>query len=94
MTDEELTHFGIWLGAGVVTAELSSVRCYDKQGNDLGVMFSRTRGVSCVKDVTYAKNVNLNHAYKVTVDKQHSVAICSGRPTDNNTVYMARIRPK
>ena len=85
---DELSHFGIWLGGGKVTAELKNVRCYDREGNDLGIMFSRSHGVSCVKDVTYAKNANLNHSYKVTIEKQHSVALCSEEPTDAKTVYM------
>lgn len=87
MTDK-LSYFGIWLGAGKVTAELKNVRCYDRNGNDLGVQFSLSRGGSVVKDVSYVNNVNLNHAYKVTIDKQHSVALCSGKPTKSNTVYM------
>lgn len=88
MTDKELTHFGIWLGGGKVSAELINVRCYDRDGNDLGVMFSRSHGVSCVKDINYAKNVNLNHSYKITIDKQHHIALCNDVPTESKTVYM------
>lgn len=88
MTDKDLTHFGIWLGGGNVTAELINVRCYDRDGNDLGIMFSRPRGVKCVKDITYAKNSNLNHSYKITIDKQHHIALCNEVPTESNTVYM------
>ena len=86
--EDTLEYFGLWLGGGKVSAKLKNVRCYDKAGNDLGVQFSRSHGVSIAKDMTYVKNANLNHAYQVTIDKQHSVALCSGKPTTSNTVYM------
>lgn len=81
-------YFGLWLGGGAVTAELSSVRCYDRNGNDLGVRFSRNSKVSCVKDVSYSKNTNLNHTYTVTVEKKSGVAISSLKPTTSNTVFI------
>ena len=85
---ETLEYFGLWLGGGTVTAELSSVRCYDRNGNDLGVRFNTTSKVSCTKDVSYSKNLNLNHTYKVTVENKSGVGLSSLKPTTSDTVFM------
>ncbi len=85
---DPLEYFGLWLGGGEVTAKLSSVRCYDRNGNDLGVRFSKTSKVSCTKDVSYSKNVNLNHTYTVTVESKSNVSICSAKPTTSDTVFI------
>ena len=85
---DPLEYFGLWLGGGAVKAELSDVRCYDRNGNDLGIRFSKTSKVSCTKDVSYSKNVNLNHTYKVTVAKKSGVGISSLKPTTSDTVFI------
>ena len=85
---DPLEYFGLWLGGGAVKAELSDVRCYDRNGNDLGIRFSKTSKVSCVKEVSYSKNTNLNHTYKLTVEKKSGVAISSLKPTTSNTVFI------
>lgn len=84
---DPLEYFGIWLGNGEVIAELSNVRCYDRNGNDLGVRFNTTSKVSCTKNISYSKNTALNHAYKVTVEKSN-VAISSLKSTTSDTVFI------
>lgn len=85
---DSLEYFGLWLAGGEVTAQLSNVRCYDRDGNDLGVNLSRLNKASCTKDVSFEKNTRLNHYYTVTIDKQSTLALCSGKSTTSNTVYM------
>lgn len=85
---DAMEHFGLWLGGGAVTAKLTHVRCYDKDGNDLGVQLSRSTDASCARDVSYSKNTGLNHSYHVTVDNQVSVAISNLKAPTSDTVYM------
>lgn len=85
---DPLEYFGLWLGGGEVTAQLSSVRCYDRDGNDLGVRLSRNSKASCTKDVSYSKNTKLNHTYTVIVENKANVSICSLKPTTSDTVFM------
>lgn len=85
---EGLTHFGLWFDMGTVTAELIKVRCYDRNGNDLGVQVSQTKNASCSKDVSYAKNNKVNHSYKITVEDQYTLALSNAKKPMTNKVYM------
>ena len=86
--EDTMEYFGLWMGTGAVTAKLTKVRCYDKNGNDLGVQLSRSTDASCAKDVSYSRNTGLNHSYRVTVDNQISVAISNLKVPTSDTVYM------
>lgn len=85
---DKLEYFGMWMGGEKITAELTNVRFYDKKGNDLGVRTSRSTGMTVSKNVSYAKNVNLNHTYTVSVEEGHAIALCSNKPTTANKVYL------
>lgn len=85
---DKLEYFGMWVDGQEITAELTNVRFYDKNGTDLGVRTSRSTGMKVSKNISYEKNKYLDHTYTVSVDKGHALAICSNKPTTANTVYM------
>lgn len=85
---DALGYFGLWLGGGTITAKLSKVRCYDRNGNDLGIDLSRLNKASYTKDVSYDKNTSLNHYYDVTIKDKKKVALCSQKSTTSDKVYI------
>lgn len=53
---DKMKYFGIWFGVGKVSAELIKVRCYDSNGNDLGVQSpSEKAAVICEKEIEKIK---------------------------------------
>lgn len=85
---DPLEYFGLWLGSGSVKAQLKNVRCYDRDGNDLGIKLSHSNGASCAKEVSFRKNTKLNHSYTITIKDQNTVALCSMKKPTSDTVYM------
>ena len=85
---DAMEYFGLWLGSGNVKAQLKNVRCYDRNGNDLGIKTSHSDGVSYSKDVSLSKNKQLNHYYTVSIKEQNTVALCNMKKTDCDTVFM------
>lgn len=83
----KLTHFGLWFGVGKVTADLTKVRFYDRNGNDLGVTSPRGRAVA-VPSKAIAKDTKIDHRYDITVNNRANVAISNELTTDSKKVYM------
>lgn len=85
-------HFGIWAdgGAGAgVSAILNHVRCYDAQGNDLGVQFNRSTAImqdeaNKLLDV----HLTVDTSYSFTMEEASTVAIGNKYVTDSDVVYM------
>ena len=85
-------HFGIWLdgGAGAgVSALLNHVRCYDAEGNDLGVQFNRSTAMmqdeaNKLLDV----HLTVDTSYSFTMNEASTVAIGNKYFTDSDVVYM------
>lgn len=85
-------HFGIWAdgGAGAgVSAILNHVRCYDAQGNDLGVQFNRSTAMmqdeaNKLLDV----HLTVDTSYSFTMEEASTVAIGNKYVTDSDVVYM------
>ena len=85
-------HYGIWMDVkskSKVTAMLNHVRCYDEQGNDLGLHFNKPTAsiqneANKLLDVHHRVNTN----YSFSFEKASSIAIGSKFPTDSDVVYM------
>lgn len=82
-------YFGLWTGeGGNLTASLSHVRCYDEQGNDLGVYGATSRGVMVIGDGVLDQNTELEHSYEFSLKDAQTVAISNSRRTTSNVVYI------
>ncbi len=82
-------YFGVWTGeGGTLTASLSHVRCYDEDGNDLGVYGSSARGVMVIAEGLLDQNVKLEHSYEFSLKDAKTVAVSNSRRTVSNVVYM------
>lgn len=80
-------YFGFWTAeTGTLTASLSHVRCYDEDGNDLGVYGSK--GVMVIADGMMDPNTEVAHSYEFSLKDAKTVAISNARPATDNVVYM------
>ena len=86
---DDCTHFGVWFGgSGIASAILSNVRCYNQDGNDLGVYAPRHRE-SLMDSVTKMnKDTEVNHTYSIVLEDGRNVAMSNEIPTKADTVYM------
>lgn len=86
-TEPTKGYFGFWTAeTGTLTASLSHVRCYDEDGNDLGVYGSK--GVMVIADGMMDPNTEVAHSYEFSLEKAKTVAISNARPATGNVVYM------
>lgn len=84
---DKMKYFGIWFGVGKVSAELIKVRCYDSNGNDLGVQSpSEKAAVICEKEIE--KNKTIDHRYTITAKDLSNVAVSNLLPIESNKMYM------
>lgn len=84
---DKMKYFGIWFGVGKVSAELIKVRCYDSNGNDLGVQSpSEKAAVVCEKEIE--KNKTIDHRYTITAKDLSNVAVSNLLPIESNKMYM------
>lgn len=81
---DDMKYAGIWVGAGMVTAKLTHVHCYDKKGNDLELAVKD--GV--VFDPTFVANDSLAHTYEFTVKDVGDLAITNAKYTKSDTIWM------
>lgn len=85
-------YYGIWtdgVGDAGISAMLNHVRCYDENGNDLGVHFNRSTGM--IQDEANTKldvHLTVNTKYSFEIDKFDTLAISNKYPTKSDTVYM------
>lgn len=87
-TYTDCKYFGIWM-AGTMTAKLSTVLCYDEDGNDLGISVHTQAGGSSVFDPSVLKEMRVGQYYEFSLDSEYCLAISNSKPTDSDTVYMS-----
>lgn len=86
-TEPTKGYFGFWTAeTGTLTASLSHVRCYDEDGNDLGVYGSK--GVMVIADGMMDPNTEVAHSYEFSLKDAKTVAISNARPATGDVVYM------
>lgn len=81
-------YFGLWFGATPINAELTNVRCYDKDGKDLGVQILQNKGSAVNASLRLKKDTEVDHAYDIRVTDQFNIAIGNIRKPTSSKVYM------
>lgn len=82
-----LGYFGVWFEDVDFGAELIKVRCYDKEGNDLGVQVNRKEATVYVEQ-PMAKDTEVEHSYDIKVENQYIMNISNKFVPTSDTVYM------
>lgn len=87
---DKMGYFGLWLAYDKVEAELSNVRFYDADGNDLGVQikFPSGNGYVMQEGVKLEKTKGVNHLYEVKVTEGRNIAISNVKVPTSSTIYM------
>lgn len=82
----KMKHIGLWIDGGNTSIKLTDVHCYDKAGNDLGLIGS---GVSVMPQYSepLPKATHLKHTYAVTVENQMNVRLYNAQKTDSDIIY-------
>lgn len=83
---ENMKYCGVWIAGGEdseIAAKLTHVRCYDKNGNDLGLTVKN----GTVIDKTFRENSSTRHTYEFSLDNQQSLAISNSKYTKAETIY-------
>lgn len=81
-------HFGVWIATSGMTGKLTRVRCYDKNGNDLGVLVSRGRNVTVGRETLMAKDTEVDHRYTIELKDVYNVAISNKKLSQTDTIFM------
>lgn len=82
-------YFGAWMAeGGEVSGKLTHVRCYDEDGNDMGVYGNDTQGVIVLKEGEMKANSAVDHTYSFSLTEAGNIAISNERGTDSKIVYM------
>ena len=89
---ESYQYYGTWIGGHVgenISAILNHVRCYDQDGNDLGIHFNSSGGilqnqVNALLDV----HLTVDSTYSFSLEDARTVAISNKYATKSDTVYM------
>lgn len=89
---ENYKYYGTWIGGtqdDVVSATLNHVRCYDENGNDLGVSMN-VQSATRLDKVNKLFNVHpiVDSTYSFSLDNQHTIAISNKYPAKTDIVYM------
>lgn len=86
---EEYPYFGVWMSeTGKVSAKLTYVRCYDEDGNNLGIYGNKGQGVSVINTTIMKPNKSVEHSYSFSVSKASRFAFGSLRHTDSDVIYL------
>ena len=84
---DDVTYAGVWFGSKV-SAKFSNIRCYDQDGNDLGV-YARKHRDSLLDDAKeMSEDTEVDHRYNIKVEDGSKVALSNQIPTTADTVYM------
>ena len=81
-------HFGIWFDCGNVSVRLTHVRCYDQNGNDLGVYAPKHRESLLDYATVRSTNDAVDHAYTINMEDATNLTISNAKQTSSDTVYM------
>ena len=89
---ENYKYFGAWIGGlttDVVSVTLNHVRCYDENGNDLGISMN-TPSATRLDKINKLFNVHpvIDSTYSFSFDNTNTVAISSKYPAKTDIVYM------
>ena len=90
---DDLTTKGLWFGAwfgegGTVTARLTHVRCYDENGNDLGVYGNKSQGVFAFRESEVQPLEGIDHSYSFSLENAACVAFGSAKPSMDDTIFL------
>lgn len=87
---DQAKYLGIWLAGFNVEATFTNVRCYDKNGNDLGIEIACGSGTADVirQDLHFDKANDIDHRYDITVDNKFNVAISNVKQSTTANVYI------
>lgn len=83
---DNMAYCGIWAAVGGVTGKLTHVRCYDKDGKDLGV--SSNAGGATVYEESKMQPKDMVHTYEFSLKDASHVAISNKKATKSKVVYM------
>lgn len=82
----DMPYFGVWLGEGEgITAKLTRVRCYDKDGNDLGVNAPKA---TTIDESELVALDGVEHTYSFSVKDAYCVAFSNSKETDADQIFM------
>ena len=82
-------YFGAWFAeAGKVTAKLSHGRCYDQNGNDLGVYGNKAQGVLSIDESRMSSLEGVNHTYAFSLKGASTIFFGSARKSDADTIFL------
>lgn len=89
---EAYKYYGTWIGGmqkDVVTATLNHVRCYDEEGNDLGIHMNTATG-SRMDEFNKLFDVHpvIDSSYSFSFDNTDTIAISNKYPAKTDIVYM------
>ena len=89
---ENYKYSGTWIGGmqdDVVSATLNHVRCYDENGNDLGVSMN-TQNATRLDEVNNLLNVHpvIDSTYSFSLKNTDTIAISNKYPAKTDVVYM------
>lgn len=82
-----LGYFGVFFGDLELNGKLVKVRCYDKDGNDLGVQMSSIYGETSLEGVSDA-GARVKDNYTVTIRNAYNLAISNREAMETDTMYM------
>lgn len=86
---KKTSYFGAWFAEkGSVTAKLSHVRCYDQDGNDLGVYGNKSLGVISVDEAYMTPMEGVNHTYEFSLKEASTIFFGSARKSESQTIYL------
>ena len=81
------SHFGVWIAGtdgGKLTANLKHMRCYDEDGNDLGIYAPKAAKI----DVSEMNPLDVDHNYSFSVENVGCLAFGNARFTKSDVVML------
>ncbi len=81
-----LGYFGLFIAGTNMTGKLTKIRCYDKNGNDLGVQVTPDRNAIVTKNMQPDKAVP--HKYSITLSNAQDVFIANKKTPMTKKMYM------
>lgn len=80
-------YFGVWItgtDGGSITAEFRNIRCYDEEGNDLGVNIPKASKIS----TSVMNTLEMKHSYSFSVKNAECFAFGSERYSKSDVIMM------
>ena len=83
-----LGYFGAFFGASNLKGKLTKVRCYDKNGNDLGVQVTPGRNGAVGLEKAGTSGIDVEHHYDIVLKDCPKIAISNKRMATGDKIYM------